>query len=162
MPEQPLSAPISPFEQIKHSDAASNYWSARELAAILGYSEWRNFEKAVKKAMTACKKSGQQVADHFVEVNKMVELGSGAQRAIRDHHLSRYACYLVVENADPSKEIVALGQTYFAIRTRLDEIAQETEEARQRVNITARWLSIRFLSALVILIGIFSHKSQWV
>jgi DNA-damage-inducible protein D len=126
-------APISPFERIRHQDDVGEYWSARELAALLDYADWRNFEKVIKKAMTACEGSRQQISDHFVAVNKMVELGSGSKRKVKDYQLSRYACYLIVENADPNKEIVALGQTYFAIRTRRDELADDRDEARKRV-----------------------------
>lgn len=132
MDEHLLPAPISPFEQIKHSDDAGEYWSARELSALLDYSDWRNFEKAIKRAMTACKTSGQQVSDHFVGSTDMILLGKGGQRSLKDYHLSRYACYLVVENADPDKEKVALGQTYFAIRTRRDEIAQNERDKRNQ------------------------------
>ena len=115
-------APISPFDSIRHADDSGEYWSGRELAVLLEYTEWRNFEKVVKKAIKACQNSQQQVSDHFVDINKMVDIGSGTQRSIRDYHLSRYACYLVVQNADPEKEIVALGQTYFTIRTRRNEL----------------------------------------
>ena len=129
-------APMSPFDSIRHADDSGEYWSARELAVLLEYTEWRNFEKVVKKAIKACQNSQQQVSDHFVDINKMVDIGSGTQRSIRDYHLSRYACYLVVQNADPEKEIVALGQTYFTIRTRRDELAterQSIEELRARI-----------------------------
>ncbi len=105
----------SPFEQIRReAENGSEYWSARDLSKILGYTEWRNFTTAIEKAKEACQNSGQAVLDHFVEANKMVKLGSGSQRNIEDYHLSRYACYLLIQNADPSKPIVALGQTYFA------------------------------------------------
>jgi DNA-damage-inducible protein D len=117
---------ISPFEVIRRvSEEGNEYWSARDLAKILGYKEWRNFTTAIEKAKEACTSSGQGVSDHFVEVNKMVQLGSGARRKTEDYHLSRYACYLIVQNADPSKPIVALGQTYFAVQTRRQELADE-------------------------------------
>lgn len=92
---------------------------------VLDYTEWRNFAKVIEQARIACANSNQAIADHFADVNKMVILGSGANRKIADFHLSRYACYLVVQNADPSKPIVALGQTYFAVRTREAELAEE-------------------------------------
>lgn len=114
------------FERIRQEDEQGNeFWSGRDLSGALGYTEWRNFTRAIKKAMKSCESSGYEVSDHFVEANKMVALGSGAQREIEDYYLSRYACYLIVQNADPSKEIVALGQTYFAIQTRRQELADE-------------------------------------
>lgn len=106
------------------SDQGNDYWSARELAALLTYTEWRNFEQAIKKATQACEGSGEEVSHHFVETNKMVTLGSGAKRSVKDYRLTRYACYLIVQNADPEKEIVALGQTYFATQTRAAELAE--------------------------------------
>ncbi len=116
----------SPFEAIrKEAEDGSEYWSARDLSKILGYAEWRNFTTAIEKAKEACENSGQDVFDHFVETNKMVKLGSRSQRKIEDYHLSRYACYLLIQNADPAKPIVALGQTYFAVQTRRQELADE-------------------------------------
>ncbi len=116
----------SPFEAIrKVAEDGSEYWSARDLAKILGYTDWRNFTTAIEKAKEACDNSGQDVFDHFVEANKMVKLGSGSQRKIEDYQLSRYGCYLLIQNADPSKPIVALGQTYFAVQTRRQELADE-------------------------------------
>lgn len=116
----------SPFEQIRHeSDEGNEYWSARELAKLLGYVQWRNFAQVIAQAQKACETSGQATLDHFADVSKMVTLGSGAQRKIEDVHLSRYACYLIVQNADPEKPIVALGQTYFAVQTRRAELAGE-------------------------------------
>jgi DNA-damage-inducible protein D len=116
----------SPFEQIRHeSDEGNEFWSARELAKLLGYVQWRNFAQVITQAQKACETSGQATLDHFADVSKMVTLGSGAQREIEDVHLSRYACYLIVQNADPEKPIVALGQTYFAVQTRRAELAGE-------------------------------------
>ena len=101
---------ISPFDAIRHVDDAGNeYWSARDLAKLLGYKDWRNFTKAIAKAEEACEGSGQAISDHFGEANEMVSIGSGAKRRREDYHLTRYACYLIVQNADPSKPIVALG-----------------------------------------------------
>lgn len=112
------------FEDIKHTtDEGMEFWYARELSTVLEYTEWRNFNKVIGKAMLACKNSGFAVSDHFVDVNKMVELGSGSQRKVKDYMLSRYACYLIMQNGDPRKEVIALGQTYFAIQTRRQEIA---------------------------------------
>jgi DNA-damage-inducible protein D len=112
------------LEQLKHTDDADNeFWFARELAPILEYAEWRNFSKVIERAMLACRNSGFKVADQFVEVNKSVEMPSKARsRQIVDYKLSRYACYLIVQNGDPRKEIIAIGQTYFAIQTRRQEV----------------------------------------
>ena len=129
--------PVSPFEAIRHETAdGAEYWSARELAEVLGYrTNYRNFKLAITRAQEACAQSGQAVTDHFAEARKMVALGSGATRAVEDVHLSRYACYLAIQNADPSKEIVALGQTYFAVQTRraeqADELAGLTDDQRR-------------------------------
>jgi len=104
------------FENIKHiADDGQEYWLARELAQALDYLEYRNFKPVIEKASNACKNSKQKILDHFVDVHDMVEIGSGAERELDDIKLSRYACYLVVQNGDPRKEIIARGQTYFAI-----------------------------------------------
>ncbi|MDB5078297.1 MAG: damage-inducible protein [Chloroflexi bacterium] len=127
----------TPFEAIRREDETGHeYWSARDLARVLDYSQWRNFKTAIDKARIACENSGQIVADHFAETSKMVGLGSGSRRKVEDINLSRYACYLVIQNADPSKEIVALGQTYFAAQTRRQEAADELAgltEAQRRL-----------------------------
>ena len=104
------------FEDIKHTtDEGVEFWYARELGSVLDYAKWDNFRKVIDKAMLACKNSGFDVADHFPEVGKMVDLGSGSQRKLKDYMLSRYACYLIMQNGEPRKEVIALGQTYFAI-----------------------------------------------
>ena len=114
------------FEEIKHlNDIGQEYWSARELFTVLDYIKWDKFLNVIDKARQACKNSGQEPEDHFPRVENMVEIGSGAKRDIGDIHLSRYACYLIVQNADPSKEVVALGQTYFAVQTRKQEVLEE-------------------------------------
>lgn len=114
----------SVFEAIRHRDSeGGEYWSARELAKALTYTEWRNFTSAMRSAKAACESSGHGVSDHFVEANKMIPLGKGAQRRVEDWRLSRYACYLIVQNGDSSKPVVALGQTYFAVQTRRMELA---------------------------------------
>ncbi|WP_188507895.1 DNA damage-inducible protein D [Parapedobacter pyrenivorans] len=113
------------FEQIKQVDTDGNeFWKARTLAKVLGYLEYRNFKPVITKAKEACKNSNQDVLDHFVQFHEMVKIGSGAIRKVEDIKLSRYACYLIVQNADPSKEVVAVGQTYFAVQTRIQEIQQ--------------------------------------
>ncbi|WP_025121307.1 MULTISPECIES: DNA damage-inducible protein D [unclassified Serratia (in: enterobacteria)] len=115
-----------PFEDIRlHSNDGNEYWSARDLAPLLDYKDWRNFLNVLSKAAQACETSSQEVSDHFVDVTKKVNLGSGAQRELDDVKLSRYACYLVVQNGDPSKPVIAAGQTYFAIQTRRQELADD-------------------------------------
>lgn len=128
----------TPFERIRQVDADGvEFWSARDLMPILEYTKWQNFKTVLIKAEIACENSGNDPADHFTGASKMVALGSDAKREVEDMHLSRYACYLVVQNADPSKEVVALGQTYFAVQTRRQEIsdaealAELTEDQRR-------------------------------
>src|SRR5689334_8119171 len=116
----------NPFETIRHTtDDGSEYWGARELAKVLEYRRWETFPTVIAKAETACENSSQAVSDHFRRVTKLITHGKGGQREIEDWELSRYACYLVVQNADPSKPIVALGQTYFAVRTREAELTEQ-------------------------------------
>jgi hypothetical protein len=106
------------FAQIRHeTDDGFEYWSARDLAKALGYEDYRNFVNVIQKARIACENSGQAVEDHFVDVTDMIPIGKGGKRKVANVHLSRYACYLIVQNADPEKEVVALGQTYFAVQT---------------------------------------------
>ena len=113
------------FEQIKQTDENGNeFWMARQLSKSLDYADFRNFTGVIEKAIEACKNSGYEVADHLVETNEVVAVGSGATHTYPSFKLSRYACYLIVQNADPSKEVVALGQTYFAVQTRIQEIQQ--------------------------------------
>ena len=131
-----MSNEITPFEQIRRTNPAGNeFWSSRDFARVLGYNDYRNFEAVVQKARTACFNSGQRVEDHFVDVTAMVEIGSGAQRSLKTVMMSRYACYLVIQNADPAKEIVAQGQTYFAIQTRRQELTDAEVEAQRRLAI---------------------------
>lgn len=120
--------PQSIFEQIKQIDAEGNeFWTARGLAKVLEYSEYRHFIPVTDRAKEACKNSGQVVSDHFEDILEMIPTGKTAHRRVQSIKLSRYACYLIVQNADPSKEVVALGQTYFAVQTRLQEIRQMDE-----------------------------------
>lgn len=121
------------FEQIKRMDQNKNeYWTARDLAKVLEYSEYRHFKPVIDRAKEVYSNSGYRVADHFEDILRMVPIGSQAEREIEDVKLSRYACYLIVQNADPAKEIGALGQTYFAVQTRLQEIQQM--QAYQQLN----------------------------
>ncbi|MEO6134382.1 MAG: DNA damage-inducible protein D [Ginsengibacter sp.] len=137
---QEISKPKSSlFEQIRNTDAnGSEYWMARQLSKVLDYTDFRNFSGVIDKAWNACKNSGNDPKDHIVKANEMVSIGSGAEREMPSYKLSRYACYLIVQNADPSKTVVAIGQTYFAVQTRIQEIQQmdaynrlSTEEERR-------------------------------
>ncbi|MGF6993847.1 DNA damage-inducible protein D [Paraburkholderia sp. GAS32] len=119
------------FESIKQvNEDDSEFWFARSLAPLLDYQYWRNFVQVIEKAKIACERSGHPVQDHFGEVTKMVTLGSGATRGITDYTLSRYACYLIVQNGDPSKSVIANGQTYFAVQTRRQELADDAKFAQ--------------------------------
>ena len=114
------------FENIKHIDENGNeYWLARELMPLLEYNKWERFSNAIEYAKTSCIKSGYNVSDHFPEVGKLVQIGSKTNRKLKDYKLSRYACYLIVQNSDSRKEAIALGQTYFAIQTRKQELNEK-------------------------------------
>lgn len=113
------------FDEIRHIDEYGNeYWEGRELAVVLKYTEWRNFKKVIDKAIIACINSKNNIYYHFVEVNKTIKMPKGATKQITDYKLSRYACYLIVQNGDPRKKEIALGQTYFAVQTRKMELTQ--------------------------------------
>ena len=117
---------INVFENIKHIDEYGNeYWSARELQKALKYKEWRKFNGVIDKAKISCDLSKYNVYDHFVQADKMVQIGSKTKRLLKDYHLSRYACYLITQNGDSRMEIIALAQTYFAIQTRKQELLEE-------------------------------------
>ena len=139
------------FDEIAHTHADSSesveYWYARELQHLLGYSRWEDFEKAVQRGITACENTGVPVENHFREVPKMVRLGSGSQREVRDYMLTRYACYLIAQNGDPRKEEIAFAQSYFAIQTRKQELIEdrirliERMEARDKLKESEKRLS---------------------
>ncbi len=124
------------FERIKQvRDDGSEFWSARDLAVVLEYTQWRNFNNVIHRAMIACENSGHSVIDDFAEVSKIVKAGA-TSKPMKDYELSRYACYLIVQNGDPRKEVIALGQTYFAIQTYRQEVADhfnELDEDRRRL-----------------------------
>ena len=126
------------FESLRQEDAESEFWNARKLAKVLEYSEYRHFLPVIEKAKEACRNSGHAVKDHFEDILEMVDIGSGARRQIEDVRLSRYACYLIVQNGDPAKPVIANGQTYFAIQTRRQELAdnqafQDLKENEKRL-----------------------------
>ncbi|MGZ4164058.1 MAG: DNA damage-inducible protein D [Tumebacillaceae bacterium] len=124
----------SAFEQVRRFDQHENeYWSARDLQKILEYTSYKKFQRAIEKAIVSCEQSGQDIDDHFAQTDQMVEIGSNAKRRIKDFHLSRYACYLVIQNADPSKPMVAFGQTYFAVQTRKQELFEQASEDERRL-----------------------------
>ena len=126
----------SPFDSIKQLDDEGNeYWYARDLQGVLEYSEWRNFYKIIEKAKNACKASGHAVQSEFVDVNKLVDVGANLQRSIQDIVLSRYACYLIAMNGDPRKEVIALAQTYFAVKTHEQEQLELQKEDSLRLQI---------------------------
>ena len=125
----------------QQTDGGVEYWLARDLQFLLGYAKWENFLNVVLKAKTACDLSGHQVSDHFADVGKMVDLGSGSQREVEDIMLTRYACYLIAQNADPKKQEIAFAQTYFAVQTRKAELIErrllEVERLHARKKLTA-------------------------
>jgi DNA-damage-inducible protein D len=130
------------FEGIRQEDdGGAEFWFARDLAPLLDYQDYRNFQRVIEKAKQACEQSGQPVADHFGDITKMVEIGSGAYRPVEDVELSRYACYLIVQNADPGKPVIAHGQTYFAVQTRRQEL--NDQEAFGQLSEDERRLMLR-------------------
>ncbi len=138
-PEEENNYTESLFESIRHvNEYGQEFWYAREMQIALEYKEWRNFKRVIDKAMISCEGSENVILDHFVEVNKMVNIGSGAERELDDMELSRYACYLIVQNGDPRKKVIALGQTYFAVKTRQQELIDDFDnlsDAQKRLAI---------------------------
>lgn len=129
----PLSRDLS-FESLKnHNQHGVEYWSARDLQTCLGYSLWRDFKNAIKKAVGSCEESGNASQNHFADARKKVEIGSQANREIEDYHLSRFACYLIAQNGDPRKLEIAQAQKYFAIQTRRQEISDQMAADLERI-----------------------------
>lgn len=135
------------FEDCAHQNEGVEFWLARELQELLGYTQWRNFEAVIDKAKMACEKAGQAVSDHFADVSKMVDIGSQTQRPVDDMALTRYACYLVAQNGDPRKDAIAFAMTYFAVQTRKQEIIEtrmaewERVQAREKLTLSQKELS---------------------
>lgn len=133
------------FERIKHvNEYGEEFWFARELQPVLEYTQWRRFSDAIERAKLACKNSGFNPEEHFADTGKKVEIGSGAEREVDDYMLSRYACYLIVMNGDPRKEVIAIGQTYFAVKTRQQELIEnysELTEEQKRLAIRNEMIS---------------------
>ncbi len=142
MDRNQINALNSSFEACAHKDEDVEFWYARDLQQLLLYTEWRNFQKVLNKAKAACENSSQQISDHFVDFNKMVEIGSGAEKKVEDIKLTRYACYLIAQNGDPQKTSVAFAQTYFALQTRKQEVLEDQillqERLQAREKLTAR------------------------
>lgn len=135
------------FEQHAHERDGVEFWHARELQQLLGYTTWRRFEETIERAKTACATAGQAVEDHFADAGKMVDVGSGASREINDLALTRYACYLIAQNGDPRKDAIAFAQTYFAVQTRKQELIEqrlaevERVQAREKLTTSQKALS---------------------
>jgi DNA-damage-inducible protein D len=144
VPQELIKELFEKFESTCYEINNVECWSARDLQLLLGYSKWENFDKVISKAKDACKNAGEQVEDHFPDVRKMVQIGSGSEREIEDIALTRYACYLVAQNGDSRKQEIAFAQTYFAVQTRRAEIIgqrlleYERVKAREKLSRTER------------------------
>ena len=131
-----LTADLASFEALKRTNEhAAEYWSARDLSPLLGYSQWRRFEDAIRRAMASCAESGNETGHHFAGAGKMIETGKGANREVDDYHLSRFACYLIAQNGDPRKPAIAQAQKYFAIQTRRQELSDRHAADLERLEI---------------------------
>ncbi len=124
------------FEELKQSnDHGAEYWSARDLQLLLGYTQWRRFEDAIKRAATSCEQSGNNPQNHFAGAGKMVGIGSGSAREVDDYQLSRFACYLIAQNGDPRKPEIAYAQKYFAIQARKQELSEQLAADQERLEL---------------------------
>jgi len=122
------------FEDSAYEQNGVEYWLARDLQVLLEYDEWRNFFKVIEKAKISCQNAGQNINDHFVEVNKTIPMPKGATKEVEDFMLTRYACYLIAQNGDPRKEAIAFAQSYFALQTRKQELLEERIALAERLN----------------------------
>lgn len=147
MKKEMISKLTKSFEESAHIEQGIEFWMARDIQELLEYNEWRNFLNVVDKAKISCEKARQSIEDHFVDINKMVDIGTGGTREVPDMMLSRFACYLVAQNGDPRKESIAFAQSYFALQTRKQELLEkriemaERLEARKKLSQTERELS---------------------
>jgi len=154
---------VKSFEQIKQSDDDQEYWSARDLMPLLGYTTWENFSSVIGKAETACAKAGLTITDHFRKGTKMVEIGSNTVRPVVDYRLTRYACYLIAQNGDPRIAEIALAQSYFAVQTRKQEVGQQHLEritARHKLTKTEKEFASELMQRDIDGIGIGQIKSR--
>ena len=124
------------FEELRRTNQhGAEYWSARDLQPLLGYTQWRRFEQAIERAMTSCETSGNNPENHFAGAGKMVGLGSGSQREVDDYQLSRFACYLIAQNGDPRKPEIAQAQKYFAVQSRRQELSDQAASDMERLEL---------------------------
>src|SRR5436305_2567518 len=152
----------SPFDSIRQVADGREYWPARDLQALLGYKNWREFADAIERAMIACSNSGQQPNDHFGEAHKMIQAGKGARRKVKDYQLTRYGCYLVAMNGDPRKLEISSAQTYFAIKTREAELTGEAPRMLHQLSDTLRERALSLLAYVPrgyfsIIVELFKH-----
>lgn len=133
MKQELIKELLEKFETSRYETEGIEYWSARDLQSIFNYSDWRNLIKVIDKAKLACKNAGEEIGDHFVDITKMVSLGSGSEREVDDIALTRYACYLIAQNGDTAKSEIAFAQTYFAVQTRKQELIEQRLLETERV-----------------------------